>query len=412
MNRLATVLGVLIAAAIAPRAHAQCVEKSPLEALQDAADAVALGLADGPTAGFSTDPRIARVQEKLHAMGGMSTKLSSSALLDAAFRDGEFSLEDAQAFVELRTEILDAWSEARRNEWWFWGFEDDDKMISPWQVDELYMQDLRTLLAELGGEMAPEARALLERIAMNQQASTIPEAKLEALQAYLESRPTDADAVRRFDEALDASLADWNFELYRGPNGMYRRAFLVDAAPDETSRAFAARADMNGDGRIDLEEMTTTRMVAQLEKMFGTEVSLFLTDEGRNFARIKDGKFEIHIDRTTPAHDVEGVVAHEYGHVLLAQYDRLHGHGKREREAEADFVSGWVHGKLGFGLDDSGFGWVSRRWKYSAEDPDHGDFRDRVQTVGRGYHTATGKDLFETPAGSVDGTNDGPAFDP
>jgi tetratricopeptide (TPR) repeat protein len=69
----------------------------------------------------------------------------------------------------------------------------------------------------------------------------------------------------------------------------------------------------------------------------------------------------------------------------------------REREAEADFVSGWVHGKLPFSLDQSGFGWMSRRWKYSAADPDHGDFRDRVQVVGMGYRAATGKDLFAPP---------------
>lgn len=393
MKPLACALVSIAAASVlAPRAHAQCAGENPLAALEDLSAAAETSLD-----GHSPDPRIARVQTMLHAMQGIGTDLSSSALLDASFRDGTFSVEDAQAFLDLRTRILDAWSEARGAEYWFWGLEDGDGMVSPWQVDEHFMNDLHIILRELGADMDPDARALLERISSNQATSTIPEEKLVELQAWLEERPTDEAEALRFAEALEAARADWNFDLYRGPNGFHRRAFLVDAAPEGEIRDFAIRADANGDGKVDLEEMTITELVVKMEKLYGTQVQVFLTNEGRNFARVRDGKFEIHIDRSTPAHDVEGVVAHEYGHVLLAQYDRLRNHSKRVREAEADFVSGWIHGRLGFELDPSGFGWVSRRWKYSADDPDHGDFRDRVKTVGAGYHAATGKDLFETP---------------
>lgn len=397
---------------VAVPAFAQCDDETPsTESLEDLAAAIVSGLADGPTEGLSENPRIADLQKRLFGMSGMDARLSSSALLDAAFQDGRISLADAQAFVDLRTRILDRWSEARRHEDWFWGL-DGEAPVSPWEVDARYMADMRLILAELGGDMDADAKALLERVVTIADESTIPEKPLEELSSYLEARPTDLASAERFAEALNGAYANWDFELYKGPTGFWRRAFLVEAAPDPDIRAFAERADAAGnkDGKVDLEEMTLTSLLVRMEKTFGTSVALFITDEGRSFARVKDGKFEIHIDRNTPAHDVEGVLAHEYGHVLLARYDHSKSRTRREREAEADYVSGWVHGKLRFDLDESGFGWVSRRWKYSASDPDHGDFRDRVAVVGMGYRAATGKDLFETPQPTA--SADGPVFDP
>ena len=402
IHACAAVLTAATLATISPAARAQCGnEEASAGTLEDLAAAIVSGLADGPTDGLSENPRIADIQKRLHGMSGMDARLSSSALLDAAFQDGRISLADAQAFVDLRTRILDAWSDARFHEDWFFGL-DGSENVSPWQVDERYMEDLRLILAELGGDMDADAKALLTGIVKIADKSGVPAKTLEQLGTYLSGRPTDPRGAKKFEEQLDAAYATWNFELYKGPTGGWKRAFVVADAPDPAIRAFAERADAagNGDGKVDLEEMTLTTLVVRLEKTFGTNVKLVLTSEGRSFARVKDGKFEIHIDRNTPAHDAEGVLAHEYGHVLLARYDQTNKRTRREREAEADFVSGWVHGKLGFALDSSGFGWVSRRWKYSAADPEHGDFRDRVEIVGAGYRAATGKDLFAVPTPS------------
>lgn len=419
MRRQTTIasLGLGIALSLAASgAHAQCEEENA-SPLADVASAVAEGLAEGPSDGYSTDPEIARVQKMLLALSGFSAKLSSSALLDAAFQDGRFSKDDAEAFLELRTGIMDAWADARIAEDFFWGL-DGEEPVSPWQVDERWMHDVRTILRELGPRMDADARALLERIVKIAETSEIPEPALEDLRGFLDARPTNPMAVEQFDRMMEAAYTDWQFEMYPGPNGYWRRAFLVEAATDPELRAFAERADASGnkDGKVDLDEMTVTKLMVRMERMFGTRAELILHDTGRNFARVKDGKFEIHLSRETPAHDIEGVLAHEYGHVLLARHDKNRGSTRREREAEADYVSGWIHGKLVYDLDTSGFGWVSRRWKYNAEDPDHGDFRTRVDTVGIGYRDATGKDLFEKPdSAAVPGTprvDSGAAFDP
>jgi hypothetical protein len=407
----AALLVTTIAAAAVSSAHAQC-EQDESGPLSDIATAVDAGLALGATEGMSSDPAIAAVQAKLNALSGFDAKLSTSALLDASFKDGKFSLDDAKAFVALRTSILDAWSEARRNEDFFWGL-DGDGPVSPWQVDASYMNDVRTILADLGSRMDPDAKALLENIVALNATSTVPQTALDELAVYMKNRPVNPDAEKAFSAKLDAAYATWPFEMYKGPNGFMRRSFSVEGAPDAELRAFAERADAAGnhDGKVDLDEMSVMTLLVRMEKTFGIPVDLLLTDEGRNYASVKDGKFQIHIDRSTPAHDVEGALAHEYGHVLLARYDQTKNRSRRDREAEADFISGWVHGTLGFSLDYTGFGWMSRRWKYEDEDPDHGDFRDRVNTIGQGYHAATGKDLFETPKPAVSAPG-APVFNP
>lgn len=406
--------------ALAPAAHAQCDDDHGHESgatdpgatsLADLAAALAAGLADGPTEGFSDDPAIAAVQKKLHALNGMGSSLSTSAMLHAAFHDKTFSLDDAKAFIDLRTRILDTWSDARRYEGFFWGL-DGEEPVSPWQVDESYMADLRIILRELGSKMDPEAKKLLEGVLTVAAQPTVSQPVLGELTTWLKNRPTNPAAATAFTEKIDAARATWPFDMYRGPNGFFRQAFTVAGAPDAETRAFAERADAAGnkDGKVDLDEMAITSLLVRMELTYGTPVTLVLSDEGRNFARVKDGKFEIHIDRKTPAHDVEGVLAHEFGHVLLARYDKANNRSKRDREAEADFVSGWIHGTLGFALDDTGYGWMSRRWKYSAADAEHGDFRERVHIVGAGYHACTGKDLFAPPPAQP--STDGPVFDP
>lgn len=414
-------LATLGLAASVPAAYAQCddlhghesgVEDPGATSLADLAAALGAGLADGPTEGYSDDPVIAAVQKKLHAMGGMGSSLSTAAILHAAFHDGSFSLADAKEFIDLRTRILDAWSEARRHEGFFWGL-DGEEPVSPWQVDEHYMKDLRIILAELGAKMDPDAKKLLEGVVTVSEQATVAQPVFDDLKTWLTDRPTNPDAAKAFVAKIDAARATWPFDTYRGPNGFWRQAFSVEGAPDPETRAFAERADAsgNGDGKVDLDEMAITSLLVRMEQTYGVNVKLVLSDEGRNFARVVDGKFEIHIDRKTPAHDVEGVLAHEFGHVLLARYDRANNRSKREREAEADFVSGWIHGTLGFSLDDTGYGWMSRRWKYSAADAEHGDFRERVHIVGHGYHAACGKDLFAPPPKDPV-SPDGPAFDP
>ena len=406
-------LAVLLAG-LASHAAAQCddAEEFPLA---DVAAVLAASLADGPTEGLSTNPRIREVQERLHGSSGFGAQYSTSALLDAAFQDGAFTMSDAAAFVELRTRILDAWSDARRVEDFFWGL-DGEQPVSPWEVDARYMEDLRLIVAELGADMEPAAREHLQHILDIAGSSSMPEEVLDELHTYLDSRPSVPDAAEQFDDRLSDARATWAFDLYRGPNGFWRQAYKVAEAPDAEMRAFAERADAAGnkDGKVDLEEMSTTSLLVRMEKTFGVNVDLFITDEGRNFARVKDGRFEIHLDRRTPAHDLEGVLAHEYGHVLLARYDKSKDRSRRDREAEADYGSGWIHGKLGFALDHTGFGWMSRRWKYSADDPEHGDFRVRVETIGVGYRDASGKDLFATPEPepSPEPGGGGAAFDP
>lgn len=423
MRRAARPLALFAAlglVAIAPAsARAQCEDDHGHESgtvdpgassLADIAVALSAGLADGPTEGYSEDPVIAAVQKKLHALNGMGASLSTSAMLDAAFLDKKFSLDDAKAFLDLRTRILDTWSDARRYEGFFWEL-DGEAPISPWQVDEKYMADLRIILAELGAKMDPEAKKLLEGVVAVSETPTVSKPVLDNLATWLKARPTLPNAAKEFSAKLDAARSTWPFDMYRGPNGFWRQAFSVAGATDPEIRAFAERADANKDGKVDLDEFAITELLVRMEKTYGTSVNLILSDDGRNFAAVKDGKFEIHIDRKTPAHDVEGVLAHEFGHVLLARYDKANGISKRDREAEADFVSGWVHGTMGFSLDDTGYGWMSRRWKYNAADAEHGDFRERVFTVGAGYTAATGKDLFAPPPKDPV-SPDGPVFDP
>ena len=116
-------------------------------------------------------------------------------MLDAAFHDKKFSLADAKAFIDLRTRILDTWTEARRYEGFFWEL-DGEAPVSPWQVDEKYMSDLRIILAELGSKMDPDAKKLLEGVVAVSETPTVSKPVLDNLATWLKGFWPDLRATR------------------------------------------------------------------------------------------------------------------------------------------------------------------------------------------------------------------------